>query len=100
MNTLSNTKKIRAYLGKTIRAYLAGLTFDCPFGGGNPKDCICHELRKKPTKERIRILAAFTDEDCMQIFDRHRKCFGEKSRSVGLGKIVNPHPKIREKLQK
>jgi len=100
MKTLSDIRKIRAFLGKTIRSYLAGLTFDCPFGGGNPKDCICHELRKKPTKERIRILAGLTDEECLQIFDRHRKCFGKKSRSLGLKKKVNPHPKIRKKSQK
>jgi len=83
VNTRSDIKKIRAYLGKTIRSYLAGLVFDCPFGGGNPKDCICHELRKKPKKERVRLLAALTDEECLQIFDQHRKCFGEKSRSLG-----------------
>ena len=83
MNARSDINKIRACLGKTIRRYLAGLAFDCPFGGGNPKDCICHELRTKPKKERTRILAAMTDEECLQIFDRHRKCFGKKSRSLG-----------------
>ena len=88
MNTLSNTKKTRALLAKTIRAYLAGLTLDCPFGGGNPKDCICHELRRKPRNERIRILAALSDDECLQIFDRHRKCFEEKSRD-GIPGVVS-----------
>ena len=88
MKTPSDVSKIRSYLGKTIRAYLAGLTVDCPFGGGNPNDCFCHELREKTPKERARILAALTDEECLQIFDRHRKCFEEKSRSLDSKKAV------------
>lgn len=87
MKTLSDVDKIRAYLGKTIRAYLAGLTVDCPFGG-NPDECFCHQLREKTAKERARILAALTDEECIAIFDRHRKCFAEKSRSLDWDKTT------------
>ncbi len=88
MKTSSDVRKIRAYLGKTIRAYLAGLTFDCPFGGGNPNECFCHELREKPVKERARILAALTDEECLDMFDRHRKCFAKKNRSLDSKKAT------------
>jgi hypothetical protein len=82
MSALTDIGKIRSCLSKTIRSYLAGVSFECPFEGGNPTECICHELRKKPKKERTRIIEALTDEECFQIFDRHQKCFREKSRSL------------------
>ena len=87
MNVPSDIKKIRAYLSKTIHAYLVGVAFECPFGGGNPKECICHELRKKSEKERVRMLDALTDEECFQLFDRHQKCFRKKSRQLELKSI-------------
>ena len=100
MKALSDVKKIRTYLAKTVRSYLAGVAFECPFGGGNPKECICHELREKPEKERSRMLAALTDEECFQIFDGHQKCFREKSRLLDFKERKSaPRRKIRKRAE-
>jgi hypothetical protein len=74
----------------SIRTYLAGLSFECPMEGGNPEKCICHELRKNPVAERIRILASFSDEQRFDMFTGHRKCFREKRDSLGQKKICEP----------
>ena len=62
----------------SLRAHLARLSFGCPLEGGNPDDCICHELRTKPVAERHRIIATYTDEVCLRIFAGHLKCSSEK----------------------
>ncbi|MCX6970762.1 MAG: hypothetical protein NTV93_11530 [Verrucomicrobia bacterium] len=77
----------------SIRTYLVGLSFECPMEGGNPEKCICHELRKKPVAERIRILASFSDEQRLDMFTGHRKCFREKIDLVYQKKICEqPSP--------
>ena len=84
MNSLSDNT--------AVRTFLVGLSFACPLEGGNPEECICHELRKKPAVDRIRILDSLTEEQRLEMFFGHRKCFGDKKERLDQKKTGDQPP--------
>lgn len=62
---------------KRIRALLSGFVFECPLGG-DPEDCVCHQIRKLQAKDRFAWVKQLTDEQCMQFFSLHLICLKRK----------------------
>ncbi len=62
---------------KHVRAMLTGIIFECPLGG-NPVDCMCHDLRKLPAGEKFAWIRAMSDEDCVALYRKHTHCLEMK----------------------
>ena len=57
----------------------------CPLGN-NPRDCPLYEVRKKPMEERLAWLAAKSDEEIVDLYNRHIDCLEFKA-----DKLVSKH---------
>jgi hypothetical protein len=56
---------------------MQGRIMRCPLGD-NPEDCLLHELRKLPVKERVVWLEAKTDDEVIELYRKHIKCLARK----------------------
>ena len=66
---------------REARRNLAWLSFECPLGG-NPSDCPAHALRLQSFELRRRTLARMSDEECIELYEKHKGCSARKE-SVG-----------------
>lgn len=62
------------------RELAVGVLLECPLGG-NPADCVLHELRKWTVEERLDWLDGLSDDSCAELYDLHLQCLQHKSRS-------------------
>ena len=68
---------------KTVKAEEAWIAMHarilrCPLGG-NPKDCLLHEIRKLPVEDRLAWLNSKTGEEVLELFGQHLDCLARKS---------------------
>ena len=60
-------------LVQEARFAMHGRILRCPLGN-NPEDCPLYEIRKLPLAERITWLESKTDEEVVDLYNRHNKC--------------------------
>ena len=80
MKASENTKYMTA---KDARIALHGRILRCPLGG-NPTDCQFYELRKKPLEERLTWLIRQSDEEVVETYNSHIRCFKKKLQKMNL----------------
>lgn len=64
------------------RRMLAWLCFECPLGG-NPADCPAHALRLQSFELRRRTLTRMSDEECVELYAKHKVCLVRKETAGG-----------------
>ncbi len=58
---------------REARHMMAWLCFECPLGG-NPADCPAHAMRLQSFEARRRTLARMSDDECLELYERHKAC--------------------------
>jgi len=67
---------------REARHMMAWLCFECPLGG-NPADCPAHAMRLQSFETRRRTLARMSDEECLELYEKHKAC---NTRKEALGR--------------
>jgi len=67
----------RKELAEEARFALHGRILRCPLGG-NPADCTLYELRKLPVEKRIAWLESKSDEEVIELYQKHNACLERK----------------------
>lgn len=63
------------------RAWVIGLTFDCPFGKA-VDTCPAKEIRKLPIPDRIDIATGMDENQLDQIMAQHQDCLSQREKSL------------------
>jgi len=65
------------------RAWILGLTVDCPFNDPVP-DCIIEQFRSIPLAEAHKLLQNLSTAELEHIYQYHKECFAEREQGLLL----------------
>lgn len=69
------------------RLAMHGRILRCPLGG-NPEDCLFHDVRLLPVRDRVTWLESLSDEEVKKLYFFHCKCEDRKKAVVPAGSAL------------